>query len=139
MVELICDGVHVHPALLWSVASSLAHDRSALVTDAVAATGLGDGEHVSGNRPARITEGVPRLDNGSAGLAGSTLTMDAAIGNAAGVSVPDAIRAATETSARVLGLAKSIGSIAVGNIADLVILGEDLMVKAVMAKGEWVS
>lgn len=114
--------------------------RSAFVTDAIAAAGLGEGEYEIGGLPVRVVGGVAELVDGSS-LAGSTLTMDAAVRNAvlAGVRLPDAVRAASETPARVLGRRERIGRIAPGADADLVVLDSALTVERVMVKGAWVA
>jgi N-acetylglucosamine-6-phosphate deacetylase len=73
-------------------------------------------------------------------LAGSTLTMGAAVRNAVrlmGVSLPDALRMASATPARVLGLERRKGSLVPGRDADLVVLGADLAVEGTMIGGDW--
>lgn len=139
-VELIADGVHLHPALLRFVFAAVGAGRVALVTDATPAAGRGDGEFVIGRMPVRVVDGVARLADGTS-IAGSTITLDTAVRTtvAAGVPFDDAIRSATETPARVLGLGDRIGRIAAGADADLVVLDDDLTVRRVMSKGRWVS
>lgn len=79
-VELIADGVHLHPATVRLIATT-APERAVLVTDAMSATGLPDGEYSLGGQEVTVTGGAARLTrNGS--LAGSTLTMDAAVAHA---------------------------------------------------------
>lgn len=139
-VELICDGVHLHPGLVHSVFALAGADRVALVTDAIAAAGAGDGEYELGGRGVRVENGVARLA-GTGTLAGSTLTMDAALRVAVGAGVPvaDAARALSETPARLLGLGERVGALEPGMDADLVVLDDDLHVEAVMARGEWMT
>jgi N-acetylglucosamine-6-phosphate deacetylase len=138
-VELINDGVHVHPALLISVLRWLGGARCALITDAMAAAGDGDGDYTLGGLAVRVRSGVARLADGSS-VAGSTLTMDAALRNAvrAGVPMPVAAAAAATTPARVLGLDRELGAVVPGLSADLVILEDDLTVHAVLHRGSWV-
>ena len=140
-VELINDGVHVHPALLHRVLQSVGADRVALITDAMAAAGAGDGDYTLGGQPVRVRGGVARLATGRAAVAGSTLTLDAALRHAvrAGAPVPTVARALATTPARVLGLAAELGAIVPGLAADLVILDEDLTVHAVLHRGSWVE
>lgn len=135
--ELINDGVHVHPALLRLVAAEPA--RLVLVTDAVDAAGVGDGDYLLGGHPVRVRDGQARLAATGA-LAGSTLTMDLAVRRAvaAGLALEVAVAAAATNPARVLGLAHRCGSIAPGLDADLVVLDADLRVTRVMAAGRWV-
>lgn len=138
-VELINDGVHLHPAVVGATFAQVGSGRVALVTDAMAAAGAGDGEYQLAGRPVRVTDGVARVAGGS--IAGSTLTMDAAVRRAvreSGVSIVDAARAAAETPARALGLT-GVGSIAAGQQADLVLLDDGLAVQRVMRRGKWVQ
>ena len=138
-VELICDGVHLHPAVIrWAVRTAGA-SRIALVTDAMAAAGAGDGDYLLGQLTVRVRDGVARQPDGS--IAGSTLTMDRAFRCVvdAGASVEEAAVMASTTPARALGLTDEIGSITVGRQADLVVLDQALRVAAVMAKGSWID
>ncbi|GGT24396.1 N-acetylglucosamine-6-phosphate deacetylase [Nonomuraea spiralis] len=140
-VELVNDGVHVHPAMLRLAYEVAGPGRTALITDAMAATGLGDGDYVLGPMRVHVTDGVARLVEGGS-IAGSTLTMDAAFRRGVrelGMSLPDAVQVASLTPARVLGLAEEIGSIAVGKAADLVVLSAELEVDGVMKNGDWIT
>jgi len=134
--EVINDGVHVHPALLGLVAS--VPGRAVLVTDAISAAGLPDGSYVLGGQAVQVSGGEPRLGDGT--LAGSTLTMDAALRRAVrsgGLSVAQASAAASTNPARVLGIEAQCGAIAVGLAADLVTLDDELDLVRVMASGVW--
>lgn len=139
-VELINDGLHVHPAVIREVVAWVGADRVALVTDAIVAAGLGDGEYDLGGRPVRVRDGLVTLVDGGS-IAGSTLTMDAVLRNSveAGVPITDAVVATSQTPARVLGLAHEVGAIATGLTADLVVLDDALSVRRVLAKGAWLS
>lgn len=138
-VELVADGVHLHAAILRHVINTVGPDRIALITDAMAATGAGDGHYLLGNLAVQVTNGVARLVDGGV-IAGSTLTMDAAFRHVVqecGVPVEAAAQMAATTPARVLGLADR-GTIATGQRADLVVLDTQLHVEAVMVGGSWV-
>lgn len=138
-VELICDGVHLHPATIRWVLRTASARRVALVTDAMAAAGAGDGDYLLGHLTVRVRDGVARQPDGT--IAGSTLTMDRAFRCVvdAGASVEEAVTMASTTPAEALGLADEIGSITVGRAADLVVLDRTLHVAAVMVKGSWVE
>jgi N-acetylglucosamine-6-phosphate deacetylase len=139
-VELINDGVHVHPAMLRLARSAAGAGRVALVTDAMAAAGLGDGDYLLGSMAVRVERGEARLVEGGA-IAGSTLTMDVALRRTVrevGLSLPEAARAAALNPARVLGIADRVGSIEAGKDADLVVLSDDLRLDGVMKGGAWV-
>ncbi|GAA4410896.1 N-acetylglucosamine-6-phosphate deacetylase [Fodinibacter luteus] len=139
VVELVADGIHLHPEVLRRAAAS-APGRFALVTDAMAAAGAGDGDHVLGPSVVRVRDGVARLVSNGA-IAGSTLTMDRALRYAvtvAGVPLEAAVEAATATPARVLGI-PDVGALEAGRRADLVHLDDDLEVVAVMRAGAWLE
>lgn len=133
VLELIADGLHVHPVLIAGL-FRLAPGRVALVTDAMAAAGHGDGDYRLGSLAVTVRDGAARLSEG--GLAGSTLTLDAAIRTAvaAGVPLEEAVLAATATPARALGR-PDLGVFAAGSPADAVLLSTDLQVDAVWAAG----
>jgi N-acetylglucosamine-6-phosphate deacetylase len=139
-VEVIADGVHVHPAMLRRAVTTKGAERVALVTDAMAAAGMADGDYQLGGLRVQVAGGIARLAEGGA-LAGSTLTMDAAFRGAvheSGLPLEAAARLAATTPAAVLGL-PDVGAIEVGRRADLVVLDQDLRVTSVMASGVWVE
>ena len=140
-IELINDGVHVHEAVARLVANAVGPDRLALITDAMAAAGTGDGTYRLGSMTVRVENGVARLASGGP-IAGSTLTMDAALRravDAVGMALATAARAAATAPSRALGLAAQTGAIAPGLRADLVVLNADLTIARVMRAGRWVS
>ncbi|MER7015365.1 N-acetylglucosamine-6-phosphate deacetylase [Saccharopolyspora sp. NPDC000359] len=137
-VELICDLVHLHPAIVQLAASHAGTGRTVLVTDAISATDAGDGTYELGKLPVTVTDGEARLADGS--LAGSTLTMDVAFRNlveSGGQSVPAAVAAASTKPAELLGLDDRIGAIRPGLAADLVVLDDDLHLTGVLKDGTW--
>ncbi|NHI17354.1 N-acetylglucosamine-6-phosphate deacetylase [Microbacterium excoecariae] len=122
-LEIINDGVHVHPAVV-RMAFDAAPGRVALVTDAMAAAGAPDGAYRLGELDVEVQGGIARLAGGGA-IAGSTLTLDRAIARAVdevGVGVAEAIRAATEVPARAIGRGDAFGSLEPGFSADAVLL-----------------
>jgi N-acetylglucosamine-6-phosphate deacetylase len=125
VLELIADRVHVHPDVL-ALAFAGAPGRVALVTDAMAAAGASDGDYRLGALGVTVTDGVALL-SGSDVLAGSTLTLDAAVRTsvAAGIPLVDAIGAVTTTPARAIGR-EGIGTLAPGDPADAVLLDDGL-------------
>ncbi|MDD7930545.1 amidohydrolase family protein [Microbacterium sp. NE2TL11] len=128
-VEVIADGVHLHPDILRIVFAA-APGRVALVTDAMAAAGSADGEYLLGALRVQVENTVARLADGT--IAGSTLTQDAALRTAvaAGVPLPEAVRALTATPARAIGR-PDLGSLQPGAPADAVLLDEALRVSRV--------
>ncbi len=135
-VELIADGVHVHPAVLDAVVRFAGPDRVAVVTDAIAAAGRGDGAFRLGAVPIDVVSGVARV-SGTDTIAGSTATMDRLFSTVAGLAgLAAAVHMTAQTPARALGLER-VGSLRVGHDADVVVLDADLGVTAVMVRGEW--
>jgi N-acetylglucosamine-6-phosphate deacetylase len=138
-VELINDGVHLHPEIVRLVATVAGPARIAMVTDAMSATGLGDGRYLLGDQEVEVESGTVRLAEGSS-LAGSTLTMDRAFrGLVHGLGLPmaEAATMTAATPARLLGLGHERGQLRTGHRADLVVLTPDLEVERVMVEGRW--
>lgn len=140
-VELIADGVHIHPAVLHATVQAAGSGRVALVTDAIAAAGAHDGGYQLGSVPVDVAGGVARV-RGTSTIAGSTATMDqlfglaAALGSDRDAALIAAVRLTSTTPARALGI-DGAGSLVVGGDANLVVLEQDLTVHAVMAGGSW--
>lgn len=136
--EVIVDGHHLHPAVVRLAAS--ASRRLVLVTDATAAAGQPDGDYELGGRRVVLRGGeVRQPETGS--LAGSTLTMDAAVRRCVqevGLPVESVVAAAATHPAAVLDAPMS-GSLAPGKLADIVHLDEDLRLVRVMRRGTWVN
>jgi len=138
-VEMIADGIHLHPAILKLIVACRGPRDIALITDAVAAAGLPDGEYEFVGRKVHVTGGSVRLADGT--LAGSTLTVDRAVRNMvalAGVTWTDAIRMATLTPAQITGMDGSKGRVAPGMDADLVVLDEQGFVRRTWMRGQQV-
>jgi N-acetylglucosamine-6-phosphate deacetylase len=134
--QVIADGVHVHPAVVRILVRAKGPERVILITDATQAAGLSDGEYELAGQPIRVRHGVARTLAG--GLAGSTITLDAALRNIvgfAGVSVPEAVRMATATPAEAMGWGGRKGVLASGADADVVLLDKDLAVQLTMVAG----
>jgi N-acetylglucosamine-6-phosphate deacetylase len=127
MVELIPDNIHVHPAMMRLLYKAKGADRICLITDAISATGLTNGEYQLGGLKIVVKDGQAQLGDGT--LAGSTLTMDRAVKNfmdATGCSLPEAVQAASLNPARLLGIADRKGSLELGKDADIIIFDKDL-------------
>jgi N-acetylglucosamine-6-phosphate deacetylase len=140
---LIADGVHVHPSVLHATTRAAGADRVAVVTDATAAAGLGDGEFRLGTRSVDVVDGVAHV-RGTSTIAGSTATMDQLFRAVAGLG-PDfdaaltaAVQMTSTTPARAVGLT-DVGYLRVGGEANLVVLDSELQISAVMAHGSWLS
>ena len=141
-VELIADGVHVDPALYRHVCRSAGPDRMALVTDAISAAGMADGDYELGAVLITVDDGVARVA-GASTIAGSTATMDRQFGFAvahSGLVGDEALMAAVRQTS--INPARAVGlrcpALAPGAIANLVVLNADLAVEGVMRQGNWV-
>jgi N-acetylglucosamine-6-phosphate deacetylase len=135
---LIADGLHLDPAVVLAAWKWLGPARLALVTDAMAATGLGDGEYRLGHAAVTVRQGEVTDSDGR--LAGSTLSMDRGVRNLvdfAGCSPAEAVSAGSSVPARLLGAANR-GHLTVGNRADLVLFDDSMEVVATMVGGHFV-
>ncbi|MCX7750834.1 MAG: amidohydrolase family protein, partial [Candidatus Bipolaricaulota bacterium] len=135
-LELVLDGVHVHPAFVRLVVEFLRGrgelSRLCLVSDATAAAGMPDGVYPLGGREVQLRGGEVRLPDGT--LAGSALTLDQALRNAVrfgGLSLAEALPLVTANPARVVGRTGGLAELVVGARADLILLGSDLQVEPV--------
>lgn len=138
MAELICDGVHIHPAVVRTTFKMLGEERIIFISDSMRATGMPDGRYtlgglevdVKGNRATLVSDGA---------LAGSaTNLMDCVRTAVKKMDIPleTAIACATENPAKSLGIFDQYGSISTGKKADLLLLDQDLNLKAVIKNGK---
>lgn len=135
--ELISDGVHIHPSAVRMLIKLYGADRIVLVSDSVRATGLSDGEYDLGGVPTVVKDGVARTLGGN--LAGSTTNLFDCVRCAISFGIPeeDAVKMASETPARMMGLNK--GKIECGYDADLIIVDEDFTLKFVVKGGDIIA
>ena len=135
-LEVINDGVHVRPELVRMLCR-LAPGRVALVSDAMAAAGVGDGRYRLGNLDVDVAAGVARLAEGHS-IAGSTITLDVAIAHAVqdvGLTPLEAIEAATVVPAQILGVEDRFGRLEPGYVADAVLFDPDWQLCGVWIDG----
>jgi N-acetylglucosamine-6-phosphate deacetylase len=120
--DLIADGIHVDPSIVKLFLTAKGEERAILITDAISATGMGDGRYKLGNLEVEV-KGDRCEYNGR--LAGSVLTLDRAVRNIvsfAGWKLQQSVRLATLNPARLLGISDRKGVVKHGSDADLVIL-----------------
>jgi len=143
-VEIIADGVHLPAPLLKLVYKIKGAGRTALITDAIRAAGMPDGETILGNlhhgMKVIVEDGVAKLPDRSA-FAGSVATADRLVRTMiekAGVSLEESVRMITATPAGIIGLSGRKGKIAAGYDADIVIFDEDIRIHSTIIKGDLV-
>ena len=140
--EIICDGVHICPDMIRLAYTVLSCKRLVLISDSMEATGCPDGEYSIAGNPAVVKDGMALTPEGN--LAGSTLTLDAAVNNLidfCGISLSDAILCATENPAKEIGTFDDRGSIEVGKRADLLFIKntQRLEISKVMINGRFID
>lgn len=134
--QLIADNIHVHPAAMRVLARCKGPERTVLITDAMRAAGLPEGEYDLGGQPVTVRDGQCRLADGT--LAGSVLTMEHALANfmdASGWTLAQAWPTTSRTPAEALNLGPEFGNIRPGAWADLTLLSADLTVVATIVRG----
>jgi N-acetylglucosamine-6-phosphate deacetylase len=135
--ELIADNIHVHPAAQKILVDVKTPSGVILVTDAIRAAGLPEGDYMLDERSVHIENGAVRLSNGT--LAGSVLTMERALKNVCAAterSLADMWITSSLNAARAIGISSRKGSLEVGKEADLVLLDEAFCVKMTVVQGE---
>ncbi|MFQ6393714.1 N-acetylglucosamine-6-phosphate deacetylase [Nocardia sp. KC 131] len=138
VVELIGDGVHVDSGFA-ALAFATAPGRVALITDAMQAAGMPDGDYQLGPQSVRVSGGVARVASGS--IAGSTAHLLRCLAWAVqdcGVPLREAVMAATSIPALSAGLA-DVGDISIDHFADLLIVDDNLQVHQVLRHGQWLT
>lgn len=133
--ELICDGFHIHPAVLRTAFRILGEYRTIIVSDSMRAAGLPDGVFELGGQAVTVLSGRARLPDGT--IAGSTTNIYEEVKNLVNFGVPlrEVIKAATINPARAIGEDDKIGSIETGKSADLVVLDSEMNIKMVVLRG----
>ena len=135
--EAICDLIHLSAPAIKLLIKNKPHDKFVLITDAMRAKGMPDGESELGGQLVIVKDGEARLVDGT--LAGSVLKMNVAVKNLVeklGVSFTDAIDFATANPAKNIGVFSERGSIEVGKRADFTVLSDDFSVNATLVGGE---
>lgn len=131
--ELICDGVHLHPAAMKLALRAKGRDKVALISDAMMATGLTDGAYSLGGQDVIVKGREARLEDGT--LAGSTLRLNKAVYNMVhmvGTTLTDAVYMASLVPARAIGVHHRKGSIEIGKDSDLIVFDDELKVHKVI-------
>jgi len=136
-VEVIADGIHIHPIVLKILTKIKEGEKIVLITDAMRAAGMPEGVYELGGQEVTVTKGQARLKDET--LAGSVLTMDKAVKNMVnkiGIQLPKAIQMASFSPARSIGIDDRKGSLEPGKDADIVILNKNLETELTMVAGK---
>ena len=125
-IEMICDGIHLNPSVVRAVFNMFGSDRVCIISDAMQACGMPNGEYSLGGQKVFMTDGLATLADGT--IAGSATCQAEGFRRAVkfGVPLESALKAATINPAKAAGLYDEVGSIAVGKRADVLVLGADL-------------
>ena len=134
--ELICDGLHVHPASIRLAFSMFGASRMVLISDALRCCGMPDGEYSLGGQQVFLSGGIAKLADGT--IAGAATNLYKGMCNAMAFGIPeaDAVRAVTYNPACAIGADKKIGSIENGKLADFLICTPDYSQKHVFLGGQ---
>lgn len=135
-VELICDGVHIHPAMVRSVFKLFGSGRVCMISDSMRAAGLEDGDYTLGGQAVRVNGNIATLADGT--IAGSVTNLMLCLRTAVcqmQIPLEQAVQSASETPARSIGVFDRCGSLAPGKQADIVLLDRDLNIRQVFVGG----
>lgn len=138
MVELITDGVHIHPAMVRATFQMFGPERVILISDSMMATGLEDGQYQLGGQPVTVKGNLATLTEGG-NIAGSATNLMDCVRTAVkdmGIPLHQAIRCASYNPAKALGVEQIYGSLEAGTKADIVILDQDLKIQYLIKDGK---
>ena len=140
-VELISDGVHIHPSVVRAVFQLFGAGRVILISDSLRATGMPDGRYPFGGQEIEVHGNRATMADDPNTLAGSVSDLMACMRSAVSFGIPlhDAVRAAAVNPAQVLGVFDRLGSLDVGKTANLAILDQNLNLKDVFFRGQLVD
>lgn len=132
MVELICDGYHIHPSAIRAAFRMFGPERVILISDSMRATGMENGTYELGGQEVTVKDRKAVLKDGT--LAGSVTNLYGCMCKAIefGIPLEQAIMAATANPARSIGIFDRVGSIRIGKQADLLLVSENLELKRVI-------
>lgn len=136
-VELIADGIHIHPAVVRTTFKMFGEDRVILISDSMMATGLTDGDYSLGGQAVKVVGQLATLADGT--IAGSATNLMGCVRVAVqkmGIPLGTAIKAAAVNSAKAIGIFDKCGSIEAGKTANLVLLDKDLNIVKMIFKGQ---
>lgn len=137
-VELICDGIHIHPSVVRTTFKMFGEERIIFISDSMMATGMSDGEYALGGQKVKVVGSKATLVADGA-IAGSATNLMNCMKNAVlnmGIPLETAVRCAAVNPAKSIGVYDKYGSITPGKVANIVLLDKDLNIKAVILNGK---
>ena len=138
MVELICDGVHSHPATVRTTFKMFGDDRIVLISDSMMACGLDDGQYTLGGQDVTVKGNLATLTE-LGNIAGSVTNLMKCMRKAVKemhIPLESAVNCATANPAKVIGIYENYGSLTPGKQADVVLLDKDLEIRYIVKSGE---
>lgn len=138
--ELICDGIHIHPAVVRTTFKMFGDDRIILISDTMCAAGMPDGEYALGGQKVIVKGNLAVLEDGT--LAGSATNLMDCMKNAVknmGIPLESAVKCAAVNPAKAIGIYDQYGSLEPGKIANIVVMEEDLTLTQVYCRGEEIT
>ena len=138
-VELICDGVHIHPSVVRAVFKMFGYKRVILISDTMRAAGMSDGDYTLGGQAVKVKGKLATLADGT--IAGSVTNLMNCMRTAVSFGIPleEAVWAAAVNPARAIGIFSRMGSLEPGKRANVVVLDQNLELKDVFFRGELVD
>ena len=138
MVEMICDGVHLHPSTIRTSFKMFGKDRIILISDSMMATGMEDGQYELGGQPVTVVGNLATLTEGGAIAGSATNLMDCMRTVVKEMHIPfeSAIQCATLNPAKSIGIDDKYGSLEEGKYANAVVLDKDLNIVSIIQKGQ---
>lgn len=140
-VELICDGVHIHPAAVRTTFKMFGDDRIVLISDSMMATGMSDGDYSLGGQAVTVVGNLATLSDGT--IAGSATNLLNCVRTAVtkmNIPLGSAVKCATVNPSKVIGIYDNYGSIDLGKFANLILLEKDtLAIKHIIFKGNVIA
>lgn len=135
-VELICDGIHIHPEVIRAMYRLFGAQRIVLVSDSMRATGLSDGEYTLGGQKVWVNGLLATLEDGT--IAGSVTNLMECMRQAVrfGIPLEHAVQSAAVNPAGVIGMEREMGSLSAGKLANIVLLDKELQVQKVFIRGK---
>jgi len=139
MVEIICDGIHIHPCVIRTTFKMFGDDRICLISDSMMATGMPDGNYSLGGQPVKVKGNYATLSDGT--IAGSATNLMDCMRTAVSFGIPleSAVKCATMNPAKAIGVFHKYGGLSIGKTANILLLDKDLNIKQIILRGKLVG